>query len=242
MKKKATKVISIILLMLPMIAAAHFVAFPEESRCMLIRFADFEKVGNIYFRENTAPEKIANLKTIENDARKRVTAFWQKELLLDYEIIYCNNENDFDHYGHAGAPAATQLKCGAYIVLKEESLDRDILAHEMSHTVLYRNIGWYRSVFKIPIWFNEGLAMQVDERDYYSIDTLLAKKNKGLVLPDITKLNKAQDFFAGNHEAVMLNYSTAKYIVHEWLKTHSLERFIREIKNGKSFEAAYKQE
>ncbi|CAN5891586.1 hypothetical protein BH11BAC4_BH11BAC4_21720 [soil metagenome] len=242
MRKKITRSVLIILFMLSLIAVAHFVAFPEETRCILIPISNFEKTANIYFSKNTPTEKISHLQEIQNDAGKRVAACWKNELILDYKLVYCNSEKDFDQCGHAGAPAATQLKCGAYIVLKEESLNKDIIAHEIAHTVLYRNIGWYRLVFKIPTWFNEGLAMQVDERDYYSIDTLLSKKNKGILLPDVTKLSKPQEFFAGDHEAVILNYSTAKFVVHAWLKTHSLKKFIREIKNGKSFEVAYEQE
>ena len=240
MKKKITRSVLIILLMLPLIAVAHFFAFPEETRCILIRFADFEKTGNIYFRKSASVEKIKSLREIKTLAESRVSNFWGKNCLLDYDIIYCNNKKDFDRYGHAGAPAATQLKCGAYVVIGADGLDKDIIAHEISHTVLYDNIGWYKTKFKIPTWFDEGLAMQVDDRNYYSIDSLFLKNNNGLTLPDVMLLKRPQDFFAGTTETVMLNYTTAKFIVHEWLKTHSLLKFITAINNGEPFETAYR--
>jgi len=206
---------------------------------MLIRFADFEKKENIYFRKNTASGKINELLVKRSMAEKRVNEFWKKNSVLDYDFVYCDNEQDFNDYGHAGAPAVTQLKMGAWIVLQEESLDVDIIAHEISHTVLYNNIGWYKTRFTIPAWFNEGLAMQVDDRDYYSVDSLMEKKRSGVQLPDITKMKNMGDFLSGSHEQVMLNFSTAKYVVQEWLKTHSLQNFIEAIRNGKSFEQAY---
>ena len=242
MKKKIQRSVFIILIMLPLIAGAHFFAFPEETRCILIRFADFEKKENIYFRKNTTPEKINSLHEIRSAAEKKVSDFWGKDILLDYDIIYCNTEKDFSHYGHAGAPAATQLKWGAYVVVRDIGLDKDIIAHEISHTVLYNNIGWYKTKFKIPTWFDEGLAMQVDDRKYYSIDSLLSKKNKGLGLPDVSQLKRPKDFFAGKAETVMLNYATAKFSVHEWLKTHSLNKFIRKINSGAGFKEAYEQQ
>ncbi len=82
--------------------------------------------------------------------------------------------------------------------------DINILSHEISHTVLYRKIGWYRLHFKIPTWFDEGLAMQVDDRDYYSIDTLLNKKAAGLILPDVTNngySRKISQWFNGTNNA-----------------------------------------
>lgn len=241
MKKKIFKISLLVLLMLPMIALAHFWAFPEETRCILIRFSDFEKKENVYFRKDCSKTELDKLFQLETTAANRVKSFWGNKTVFDYSIIYCNTLTDFNHYGHVGVPAATQLKCGAYIVLQEESLDKDIIAHEMAHTVLYNNIGWYKTKFKIPTWFDEGLAMQVDDRDYYSIDSLLAKQQQGLKLPDIRMYEKPAAFFSGTGEEIMLHFSTAKYAVHEWLKTHSLEKFIDAMNNGKDFEEAWKQ-
>ncbi|MEO7522550.1 MAG: hypothetical protein ABIT58_00570, partial [Ferruginibacter sp.] len=115
------------------------------------------------------------------------------------------------------------------------------IAHEISHTVLYRNIGWYRRTFKIPTWFDEGLAMQLDDRDDYSMDVLLEWKHNGLALPDIGKMNTATDFFSGDRETIILHFTIAKYLVHEWMKTHSLNNFISAINNGQDFEKAFSQ-
>ncbi|MEO6489659.1 MAG: hypothetical protein ABIO04_06935 [Ferruginibacter sp.] len=239
MKKKILRTIFLVFLFLPLLAAAHFFVFPQETRCILIRFADLDKQQNIYFRKGTAVEKISRLQHLRSAAETRVKEFWNNECPLNYTIIYCNSEAEFNKYGVAGAPAATQLKLGAYVVLQERSLDPDIIAHEIAHTVLYNTIGWYRTKFKIPTWFDEGLAMQVDDRSYYSIDTLLEIRKGGLSLPDVTQMENHGRFFSGD---IMLNFSTAKFTVHEWHRTHLLETFIEAINNGDSFKEAYNKD
>lgn len=75
---------------------------------------------------------------------------WLQNTLLDYKLIYCSNKQDIENFMPADAPAATYTKLGAYIVLQDEGIDENILAHELCHTILYRNIGWYKKTFKIP--------------------------------------------------------------------------------------------
>ena len=60
-------------------------------------------------------------------------------------------------------------------------------------------------------------------------------------VPDVTKLKDPDAFFAGDNEMVMLNFTAAKYLLHEWLKTHSLTKFIVAINAGEKFENAYSQ-
>ncbi|MFT3909684.1 MAG: hypothetical protein QM737_09690 [Ferruginibacter sp.] len=241
MKSRAVKKIIIaFLLLLPVIAVAHYFVFPQETRCMLLPFSNFKSSGNLYYKKMDA-EKMHQLQQLKHLAETKNSIFWKENIILDYKMIYCDDQQDFNKYASPYVPAATNMKMGAYIIIKDESIDENIIAHELSHTILYRNIGWYKRTFTIPAWFDEGLAMQVDDRNYYSIDSLLAKQNKGLQLPDVTKMNSLADFFAGDHETVMLHFSTAKYVVHEWLKTHSLKKFIEAINNGEDFEKAFSQ-
>ncbi|MEJ7610674.1 MAG: hypothetical protein WKF88_05780 [Ferruginibacter sp.] len=241
MKKKILRSTLLILLLLPTIALAHFFVFPQETRCILIPFSGFEKRGHIYFSPGTAPDTIALLQKQLLAAKKNLTGFWGENTILKHTVIYCNNESDFNDYGLPGAPAVIHRKLGAYPVFKPESLNTSIIAHELSHGVLYNNIGWYKCTFTIPSWFDEGLAMQVDERDYYSVDTLMLKKQTGIRLPDIMTLKSSADFHSGSPEQIMLNYATSKYVVRQWLATHSLERFIRRIRAGQSFISAYNE-
>ncbi|MEP6927772.1 MAG: hypothetical protein ABI834_09055 [Ginsengibacter sp.] len=239
MVKKISKIIFIILLFLPLLAAAHFFVFPQETRCILIEFADFKNQENIYYRKGVSENTVEQLLKIKLGAEKSVQAFWKDANCFNYKLIYCEAESDYKNYGREGSPAVTNIKMGAYIVIPKNMFDVNILAHEISHTVLYRKIGWWHLHFKIPTWFDEGLAMQVDDRDYYSIDTLLKKKTAGIILPAVTQMDTPEKFHNGSLEQIMLNYSTAKYVVHEWLLKHSLNTFIEAINDGYSFDKSY---
>jgi hypothetical protein len=229
----------IVLLLLPLIAAAHFIIFPQETRCILIRFSQFKKQRNIYCRQEVPAGTVEQLIGLASAAEKKVCRFWQSDDCTDYSLIYCASNADYNNYGREGAPAVTNLKMGAYVVIPQNMFDTNIISHEISHTVLYRKIGWWRLHYKILAWFDEGLAMQVDDRDYYSFDSLLYKKASGMLLPDVMQLDTPEKFHQGSNEQVMLNYATAKYVVHEWLLQHSLENFIKSINNGYSFRKSY---
>jgi hypothetical protein len=242
MKKLLKRTCIIILFLLPVMAFAHFLVFPQETRCILISFSEFEKRGNVYFNSNLSSNKIDSLITLKNIAEKKALGFWGNNFLLNYKFIYCNNEKEYNKYGQGnGTPACAYCKMGAYVVVSIDGLDSSIIAHELSHCILYNNIGFYNVNLKIPTWFNEGLAMQIDERDYYSIDSLMAKKEAGIKLPDVKAFKNNAQFLSGNHAEVMLNYATAKYTVSEWMKTHSLSLFIKKMNDGDEFNVAYEE-
>ena len=241
MVKNILRSILIILLFLPLIAAAHFFIFPQETRCILIEFANFKQQQNVYYRNEVPANIVQRLLQARSDADKKVYGFWKDAGYIRYKLIYCEAAPDYENYGRAGSPAVANIKLGAYVVVPKNMFDVNILAHEINHTVLYRKIGWYKLHFEIPVWFDEGLAMQVDERNYYSIDTLLRKRAAGIILPDVTQMNTPGKFQSGSTEQVMLNYATAKYVVHEWLTKNSLDTFIKAINMGYSFEKSYYQ-
>ncbi len=241
MKKLLKRTIILTTVLLPLMTFAHFMVFPQETRCMFISFSDLKKTGNLYYSNSTDAMQLEQLLSLKATAEKKFKSFWGKEEPFNYKIIFCNTEALYNKYGNPGTPATTQRKLGAYVVLSGEGLDENIIAHELSHTILYNQIGWYKASFKIPTWFEEGLAMQVDDRERYAIDSVQIKMKNGLVLPNVNSIATGTQFYNGNSEAIRINYVTSKYVVHEWLKTHSLKLFIQKMNNGDGFEAAFKQ-
>ena len=117
----------------------------------------------------------------------------------------------------------------------------DIIAHEISHAELYERIGFYKFTFKIPAWFIHGLAMQNEYRNYYSEDTLKVKSGNFMHLPDIKSLKTNGQFYKGSVEKVMLNYMTAKHVIKNWYTREKLDKLIKDLNSGKSFEDAFGQ-
>ena len=178
LKKIVNRVVLALALLLPFAAIAHYFVFPQESNCILVRFSGLEKQGNLYYNKNTPTIDIDTLKTLIDVASTRVATFWgEKKGTPIY--IYCNSDEEFKKYGNDRLdPATTQVKLGTYIVIRKDGIDLDVLAHEICHAELAERIGFFAWISKVPLWFNEGLAMQCDERPEFSEDSLKIKTNK----------------------------------------------------------------
>ncbi len=238
MKKLFKRTLIIVVALMPLITFAHFVVFPQETRCIFISFSNFEHKQNFYYSKTTV--QVENLFQVKKAAEDKVKIFWKENALLDYTLIYCNTKKEYDKYGTPNTPATTQRKLGAFVVISNEGVDEQIIAHEIAHTILYNHIGWYKAIYKIPTWFEEGLAMQVDDRPKYAIESLQLNVNNGFVLPNMSTIATGAQFYTGDDDTITLYYTIAKYVIHEWLKTHSLGLFIQKMNNGENFEIAYK--
>jgi hypothetical protein len=230
-----------LLILIPVVTLAHYVIFPQESISILIDYAVFKKDDRLYYNTHVPHNKIDSLKALIEQAKKRILAFWG-EKRANPKFIYCDDTVDLKKYSIApAAPAVTYLKLGSYIVLSKDGMDLDIIAHEISHAEFYERVGFFKWNFSIPAWFKHGLAMQNDFRNYYSEDTLRVKSNNFTNLPNIKLYKKDDEFYAGTHEQVMLNYMTAKHEVKNWYSKEKLDKLIKDLNAGKSFDKTFDQ-
>ena len=242
-KKVVRRIALICLILIPVSAFAHFVFFPQQTRSILIDYSDFKNDGRLYFNNITPQNRVDTVKLLIALASNRVAGFWGQKT-CNPKFIYCETEEDFKKYGSPyPVPALTHVKLGSYIVISNQGVDLDIIAHEISHAEFYERIGFYNWSFKIPRWFDEGLAMQNDNRDYYSEDALKVKSNNFKNLPDVKKFKSGKQFNEeGSQEQIMLNFMTAKHEVKKWYTKEKLDRFIKYINSGKTFDEAFRQE
>lgn len=221
------------------VSIAHALVFPQETHAILIDFHDFEKEGSLYYRQEVSLEKREELKQLIRLSEARVADFWGSKTAKP-KYIYCESEEDLATFGSPALPVAlTHMKLGSYIIISDNGVDLDIISHEISHTELFERVGFFNRLKKIPTWFDEGLAMQVDHRTYYGLDTLKARTDNLRDLPDVTKMNSYPEFAAGGRQQLMINYATAKYEVSKWHSKQKLHRFVQAINNGESFQEAY---
>ena len=231
----------IFIILIPVAAFAHFIVFPQETRSILIDYSNFKNEGRIYFNASTPHSKIDSLKSLIDQASTHIDNFWGEEM-SNSKFIYCDNESDFKKYCvNPSAPAVTYLKLASVIVLSAEAMNTDIIAHKLLHAAFYERIGFYRFNYKIPSWFKHGLAMQNDHRNYYSEDTLKVKSNNFKNLPDIKSFKSDKQFYAGSLQQIMLNYMAAKHEIKNWYTRDKLNKVLKDINEGKTFEEAFGQ-
>jgi hypothetical protein len=241
LKKITIRVFLVFLIVIPIAAFAHFIVFPQETRSILIDFSDFQKDGRLYHDNHTSLAKVAEIKNIIAQASLRVGMFWGNKT-CNPKFIFCSTTQEFEKYCISpNAPAVTYLKLGSTIVFGDDGTNIDIIAHEISHAELYERLGFYEFTFKIPSWFKHGLAMQNDYRSYYAEDTLKVKSDNFKHMPSVDNLQTDNEFYAGSLEQVMLNYMTAKYVIKKWYTKEKLDRLIKDLNSGKSFNESFGQ-
>lgn len=112
---------------------------------------------DIYVQKETRDdERTAIINTIK-DARAELTEFWGP-LKAKPRILVCSDDDCFRRLGGGGRRGMSLFDKVA--VLSPRGSNVTIAAHELSMNELHRRIGlWAFATGRIPIWFNEGVAM-----------------------------------------------------------------------------------
>lgn len=233
--RKLKKYTFLVLGILLLSGIVHYVLFPQETCCMLIDFSSFQQKGGFYAKPQMADTTQSKIEQTILLAEKKVEIFWGRRLAHP-KYIYCETDADFAKYGgNPLAPAATQMKLNGYIVFNPKGIDVNIISHELCHAELYERLGFFKNL-RTPMWFHEGLAMQVDDRLEYSTDTLMAKTDSLKKTIAVKELLSGNDFQSGD---VKLNYLLAKYEVGKWYTPPKLEALLVCFKEGGDFDNCY---
>ena len=106
------------------------------------------------------------------------------------------------------------------IVLGPEGQNPDVAAHEAVHAELAERTSVLLRTFRLPTWFDEGLAMQLDGRAPYTAKALSAYlADTDLDPPSLDAIDAPSKFFRPGRQG-RLHYAFAKCIVGGWLRAN----------------------
>ena len=131
----------------------------------------------------------------------------------------------------------------SYTSLSSEFLTADVLAHEMTHAETHQRI--YQNstdTSSIPIWFDEGLAVQNDYREPYSNEAWLKLTDNGQNIPSLSEYGSGETFFSGSTEDRRARYCLAGHEVSKWLEKNGrsgLLSLLKRVNQGESFSELY---
>lgn len=115
------------------------------------------------------------------------------------------------------------------VVIGPNGSNIDILAHELVHSEIAHRIGYWAYLSRLPVWFNEGAAMQVDYRLQYDLPDNWVTTEKLRDLPSTSA------FYAGDDAMLTKRYGQAKSAVAQWLKSNGGGgRFYRNLERYKA--------
>ena len=206
--------------------------------CSLVGYSDFEQIGkNIYVATDTSEEDRKQLLSLIGEAKRRVASKYIH--LVSTPVIIAARRMDSLKWFSSNEYASTHFLPGqSYIVIGPKGHNTDVISHELVHSGIFEQVGyWVRSVH-IPVWFDEGIAMQVDSRKKYD---LLVEKDNSIALDS---LRYSWQFFNGDDVELTNHYAVSKAEVKRWLSKAgdgSVQSLLKKVKSGADFDETYRK-
>jgi hypothetical protein len=205
-------------------------------RCYLVRWSSLDRLApKLYVDPHMPQSQRQNLLSSLSGARERIATLYGEHtanpvIIAGHtmEVMSAYGGNAYNRAGRAYlTPVAT------FIILGPDGLrSGDVLAHELGHAELVARIG-HGHLAGVPNWFDEGLAMQFDDR--YSEAAWRTRTDNGRTAPDLNQMGTIE------HDD-WLGYATAKHEVERWLEVvgrEGLEALLQSIQNGAGFQETY---
>ncbi|WP_131799899.1 hypothetical protein [Paraburkholderia ginsengiterrae] len=146
------------LAILATVIAGTVYALPSSAAAVCPACYGFQEVRpEIYVQKKTGEdERLAIVGTVEQ-ARRKLTQFWGP-LEATPRILVCSDDDCFRRLG--GGRRRGMSLFDQVAVLSPRGSNVTIAAHELSMNELHHRIGlWAFATGRIPIWFDEGIAM-----------------------------------------------------------------------------------
>jgi hypothetical protein len=121
------------------------------------------------------------------------------------------------------------------VMVGAKGQNTNVVAHELMHAEIADRIGYWERFTKLPVWFDEGLAMQVDFRPQYALPDGAEAKTEY-----VKALWSVSEFFVFDDALLTKNYTAAKAVVANWVADigqASVYRQLERIRSGETFQA-----
>lgn len=218
--------------------------FKSVLNCVAVDNSNFIRVEkDIYFDPDIPTDSYKMILSNIKQAKERVAGTFGS-FNAEPVIIICNGSATGKKYGLKNKTGITQKTIiGSYIVLGEDGTNVDVIAHELTHCELAGRLSGIKGL-KVPIWFDDGLATQVDNRPQYSEREWLRKTENGTKLIRMSELDSPKQFYVSDLETRRLHYTLAKHELSRWLDIvhqEGLLQLIDNVNKGDDFYTVYKR-
>ena len=207
--------VSILVILLGACTVYYFEFTPEGYRMSVPYRSSFEEVSdNVYFNKSFSGDTKTVIQMIDNAKDRNKTS---------KTLFFPSKKN--------------------YISVSNEYCDISIFAHEFTHAELHTRLT-VNALNSIPTWFDEGLALQNDYREQYSLDAWKDQTENGKNVIAVEDMDTPSEFYSGTKEDRRFRYLNAKHEVSEWMNNHKqngLLELIDKLNNGSDFNSAYSQ-
>ena len=211
-------------------------AFPSDIVCLFVKSVALESLpdGTLVEPGSSESERAMFLE-LQSQARVRIEKTFDAPRSRPIVAFFRDSRTFWplkvNNYGSSGS-------IGNYtcVIIGPKGQNVDVVAHELVHQELHKRVGSWRMFTEVPVWFDEGVAMQVDFRPQY---TLPKKAGGASNTSEVRGLKSVSQFNHGNDEQLTQHYAFAKAEVAQWLANigrHDLYPRLERIRAGESFD------
>jgi hypothetical protein len=226
-----------LLLLLAVSTTAGIYSQKHSIQCEFIVNSDFINAGDqVYFDPSFLEQDIINVKDSLRRGKIRVERTFGI-MSSEPTIIVTNNEETARDYGANATGVTLTSPLGQCIVIGPNGQNTDVFAHELVHAELADRLGYYTKLTDLPTWFDEGLALSVDNREPYR------RSNINLPNEDVEQVQQlfyADEFFANDSHTK--NYQASKIAVSRILarmQPKGIYRRLEKMRYGNDFSVMF---
>jgi hypothetical protein len=183
---------------------------------------------NIYVDAKMSEEQRQEFLQVVHQSKTEISRFFGG-VRSNPNIYACVSESCFRQFG--GVPALAKAMGDDTVLLSSKALNKVALTHELAHVEFHKRLGSAKAWNKVPMWFDEGLAVLACKDPKY---------NKPVARIPLKKLT-SQDQWVNAVRAQLPAYSVAKQAVQSWYKTagsRGLQAMISRMQKGNSFSSS----
>lgn len=229
---------------LPLIVLAVLVGHSRRViAAATVEWAGFERLDSCYFAPSLHAAERDAIHARWLAARERVARFYGP-LRAQPRIVVADAQS-YPRFANGTTGVTHYLMTGrAITVVGPPGHNVDVLAHELAHAELLARIGYRATDWCVPTWFDEGLAVQFDQRPVFTEPVYFERVRAGWHLPLLVDMEGTAGFFAGTRDEVRFHYAAARVAVGRWLRSMSTDaarRSIESIDCGAAWKQRFRQ-
>lgn len=217
------------------VPASAFCSPPLLNRAF-VSLSDYQKIEDkVYADPSISDVELQRVMSGLQMARHRIGDFYGAPIAKPVTIIPAN-ALEGRRFGLTDVPGTAFISMtGAHVMLNMEQFSLDVTSHELMHAELAERLGYWARTTKLPTWFDEGVALQLDRRPHYLIDCAAVGQDE---IRRVKALDKPGTFWSIDKDQNIRNYQAAKCAVAELLEHHppkSLYHAFSRMREGENF-------
>ncbi len=221
-------------------------AVPTAAACALVQHQGLQKLEQTLIEPDASEQDRARFLQLATDARARITRTFGAPH-APAELVFLQRRTKLWPLASVGSFGSTlMIGTRACVIIGPKGQSVDVVAHELMHAELLDRVGFWGRLTRIPVWFDEGVGMQVDYRPDFNLPQASgeALSQTGPQTDYVRRLKTVHQFSDVNTHQLIWNYVAAKAEVARWLAAAgpgNLYPQLQRIRNGETLEKVLQQ-